>query len=231
MSNTYVIYYGWLADEAHGEPNDEARAIAAAKAPLLIAHAWTAEPDRHRNLSPQVLSLMRDAGTPVFAYVATNSGKARLDDVVALVDDCLDGGADGLFFDEADPLRDEARFEYYGALAKRIRDRGKRVILNPGVAQCGERIMEAADYVMVEHQWRNLRSGSLWSFRYPADRFMGVSSNEGNAMTYVVDRERALADTREAWQRGIGWHTSTDTYIELPEWFAAYHEAVRGEGS
>ena len=230
MPNTYVIYYGWLTDDADGEPNDDATAIAAVDAPLLIAHCWTAEPDRHLNLSPQVLSLMHARGTQVFAYVATNDGRAKLEEVARSVEAYLGGGVDGIFFDETDPLREAARFDYYSALSKLVRDRGKSVILNTGVAQCGERIMEVADRVMVEHQWRNLRSGSLWSFRYPAERFMGVSSNEGNAMTYVVDRERAVADTREAWQRGLGWHTSTDKYIEVPEWFADYHEAVRKQG-
>ena len=80
---------------------------------------------------------------------------------------------------------------------------------------------------MLEHQWRNLRSGSLWAFRYPAERFMGVSSNEERAMGYTVDEARAIEDTREAWGRGIGWHTSTDVYIELPEWFSRYHAALR----
>jgi hypothetical protein len=48
-------------------------------------------------------------------------------------------------------------------------------------------------------------------------------------MGYAVDEQRAVADTREAWKRGIGWHTSTTTYIELPDWFAAYAGAVKGE--
>ena len=48
-------------------------------------------------------------------------------------------------------------------------------------------------------------------------------------MGYVVDEQRAIADTREAWRRAIGWHTSTTTYVELPRWFATYVQAVRGE--
>ncbi len=86
--------------------------------------------------------------------------------------------------------------------------------------------MEVAGRVMVEHQWRNLRLGSLWSFRYPAQRFMGVSSNEDHAMGYAVDEPRVVEDTREAWRAGIGWHSSTGRYIELPDWFGAYMRAV-----
>src|SRR5688500_4526308 len=58
----FVIYYGWLTDDAQGEPNAVARAIAAAGTPLLIAHLRTAAPAGHRNLSSQVLALMRAAG-------------------------------------------------------------------------------------------------------------------------------------------------------------------------
>lgn len=224
--STYVIYYGWLAQDAGGEPNRDARDIAAARAPLLIAQFRTAGPGGHVNLSPQVLSAMHAAGTAVFAYVATNCGKTPLAEVRQAVAGYLEAGADGIFFDEADPLREPACFEYYKALAQCVRDAGKGVIVNPGVAQCGERIMEVADRVMVEHQWRRLRLASLWSFRYPVERFMGVSSNEGQAMGYTVDAQRAVEDTREAWRAGIGWHCSTDCYIGLPEWFGAYIGAV-----
>ena len=228
--SAYVIYYGWLTDDASGEPNGDAREIAAVPAPLLIAQFCTANPGGHTNLSPQVLALMREAGTAVFAYVATNCGKAPLGDVSAAVTSYLAAGVDGIFFDEADPLREATHFEYYKALARLVRNEGKGVIVNPGVAQCGERIMDVADRVMVEHRWRDLRLGSLWSFRYPAQRFMGVSSNEDDAMGYAVNEERAVADTREAWRAGVGWHAATDRYIELPDWFAAYVRTVnRGE--
>lgn len=214
MPNTYVIYYGWLTDDHDGESNSDAHAIAAAGTPLLIAHFWTAAPDRHKNITPRVLSLMHRAGTDVFAYVATKNGNADLEQIKQTVTECLAGGVDGIFFDEADALMCDDKLRYYEILAQLIRDKGKSVIVNPGVAQCGEKIMQIADRVMVEHQWRNLATGSLWSFRYPSDRFMGVSSNEGNAMGYLVDEQRAIEDTREAWERGVGWHTSTTTYID-----------------
>ena len=229
--STYVIYYGWLTDDAGGEPNGDAREIAAVQAPLLIAHCRTAGPGVHANLNPQVLALMHEAGTAVFAYVATNFGKAPPGDVSKVVASCLAAGVDGVFFDETDALREVTHFEYYQALARLVREAGKGVIVNPGVAQCGERIMEVADRVMVEHRWRDLRLGSLWSFRYPAQRFMGVSSNEEHAMGYCVDEQRAVADTLEAWRAGIGWHAATDRYVELPHWFAAYVRAVNSDAT
>ena len=223
----YCIYYGWLCDDDAGIPNDEARRIAAARVPLLIAHYWTAPPQRHRNLSEPVLALLRESGTEVFAYTATGCGSVPLAHLESEIDEYLAAGVDGIFFDEADPLREDAKLGYYAALAERVRARGKRLIVNPGVAQCGERIMDVADLVMLEHRWRDLRSGSLWSAQYPAERFMGVSSNEENAMGYDVDETRAIADTREAPRRRIGWHTSTDLYTKLPPWFERYFEAVR----
>lgn len=226
MPKPYVIYYGWLTDDEDGEPNDVAHGIAAVRAPLLIAQSWTAAPERHRNISPQLLALMHGAGTEVFAYVATGNGKADLREVEESVAEYLTAGVDGIFFDEADSLVSGDKLPYYESLAQSVRNTGKTVILNPGVSQCGEQIMQVADRVMVEHQWRTLARLSPWMARYGADRFMGVSSNEGNAMGYFVDQERAIRDTREAWQAGVGWHTSTNLYIELPGWFTGYMQAI-----
>ena len=227
MGNTYVIYYGWLTDDAGGEPNDDALRIAAARPPLLIAHLQAAAPDNHLNVSEQVLALMRDAGTRVFGYVATGFGRAGLDGVRHVVADNLDAGLDGIFFDEADSMTSNAKFGYYTMLAQPVRAQGKTVVLNSGVAKCGERIMEVADLLMVEHQWRTLRAQSPWITRYGAGRFMGVSSNEEGAMGYFVDGRCAVEDAREAWAGGVGWHAATDRYVELPDWFETYIEAVR----
>jgi hypothetical protein len=225
--NTYAIYYGWLTDDKDGEPNCVAHAIAAARPPLLIAHFWTAAPEGHRNISTKVLSLMHAAETQVFAYVATKGGDARLRVLQKSIGEYLAGGVDGIFFDEADPLRDDTRLAYYTTLSNQVRNEGKTVILNPGVSRCGERIMQVADRVMVEHAWRDFGAYSPWTSRYDADRFMGVSSNEDDAMGYRVDERRAIEDTRDAWRRGIGWHTSTDRYIKLPDWFDAYSQATK----
>ena len=222
----YAIYYGWLTEDDAGEPNETARRIAAARVPLLLANLWTAAPERHLNLSEPVLALLQNAGTEVFAYIATDCGKAPLRNVEAQAEECIAVGADGIFFDEADPLREKEQLAYYAALAKRLRGHGKRIVTNPGVAKCGERIMEVSDVLMVEHQWRDLREGSVWMMRYGPERFMGVSSNEDRAMGYVVDEKQAVADTHEAWKRGIGWHTSTDRYTRIPEWFEPYVDTV-----
>ena len=227
VGKTYAIFYGWLSDDRSGAPNGVARAIAHAKVPLLIANFWTAPPDRHQNLSAQVIALMHAAGTQVFGYIATGWGEADRGEVQQEIDEYLGAGIDGIFFDEADSLCSDGKLEYYASLAARVRERGGKIILNAGVAQCGEKIMKECDLVMVEHAWREARIRSPWLRRYPADRVMGVSSNEANAMGYVVDEARAIEDTREAWRSGIGWHTSTSGYVELPEWFDGYVSAVR----
>jgi hypothetical protein len=63
--------------------------------------------------------------------------------------------------------------------------------------------------------------------QYGSERFMGVSSNEGDPMGYRVDAQRAISDTREAWHARVGWHTATDRYVELPDWLEAYVEALK----
>jgi hypothetical protein len=225
---TYVIYYGWLSDDRAGAPNAAAQAIAANAVPLLIAHFRTAPPAGHTNLSAQVMSLMRGAGTQVFAYIPTAWGRADANRALRDIDEYLAAGVDGIFFDEVDSLCSDPLVAYYASLASAVRERGGHVIVNAGVARCGERIMEVCDLLMVEHAWRDVRTRSLWLRRYPEERVMGVSSNEASAMGYAVDAQRAVADTEEAWRCGIGWHTSTDRFIELPEWFASYGEALAG---
>ena len=224
--NAYVIYYGWLTDSAHGSPNAAAMSIAAARPALAIVQARTAAPAGHRNVSPQVLALMHEAGVRVYAYVATSWGLADLRDVARATNDALEAGVDGILIDEADPLCTNAHYNYYRAISDYIRARGKGLIFNTGVARCGEPIMGLADHLMVEHHWRDARAHSAWMAAYPAERFMGVSSNEGNALGYYVDERRACADAREAQQRGIGWHASTDRYVDLPSWFMSYMQAV-----
>ena len=222
VRNHYAIYYGWLSDDASGEPNAAARALAKLRLPLLIANYRTAPPASHANLTPQLLALLRDAGTAVFAYIATDWGRADRKKTLRQIDEYLAAGVAGVFFDEADSLCSDAKLEYYAALATRVRRHGGSIILNAGVSQCGEKIMELCDMLMVEHAWREARVRSPWLRRYPAERVMGVSSNEDNAMGYAVDEQRAIQDTREAWNTGVGWHASTNRYVELPDWYERY---------
>lgn len=223
---TYAIYYGWLTDGAHGEPNAAAASIAAAAPPLLIASYRTAAPAGHVNLSPAVLAALHAAGTAVYAYVATGFGRADASALAADIAEYVEAGADGVFFDEADPLVASAPRLFYLGLARCARGLGAGVIANPGVAACGEALMDVADRVMLEHRWREFAATCPWRRRYPAERYMGVSSDEERAMGYAMDARRAVADTREAWASGIGWHTSTQRYTALPPWFADYVAAV-----
>jgi hypothetical protein len=226
LTNPYVIYYGWLADDERGTPNAAARRIAAARPPLLVASYWT-EPKAHRSLSDEVLALMHAAGTRVFAYVRTGWGATDLQQAKASASEYLAGGADGIFLDECSNFLDSSRLLYYRALAQLVRGAGKALIVNPGVSRCGEDIMSVADLVMIEHEWRSFSEHSPWRSRYPAERFMAVSSNEETGMGYPIDHARAIEDTREAWSAGIGWHTSTDRYVTLPDWFDDYIAAVK----
>lgn len=221
MSKTYVIYYGWLS-EKNGELSAEAERIANARVPLLIAPVKTARPAAHVNLNPAVISSMHAAGTEVFAYVDTDYARVSLKVAKREVNDALSAGVDGIFYDQTIASPQDAALDYYTALSAAIKAAGKRIIANVGVTQCGSVLMRFADYVMLEHGWRNLANASPWTVHRPAETFMGVSSNEENAMGYAMDEKRAISDTREAWGRNIGWHASTELYAHLPAWFESY---------
>jgi hypothetical protein len=232
MRNTYVVYYGWLIGDAFGNPGAAAVEIADAGVPLLVAECFTKEP-RLTNMSPQVLALMRNAGTEVYAYVSTRWGRLDLADVEQATAERLVDGVDGIFFDEAPSSLNAVTLRYYRTLSDLVRNQGKSVILNPGVSRCDEALMELADKVMVEHEWRDVAAHSPWTSAF-SDRIMGISSNvldeRGKLpMGYRVNRERAIADTHEAWESGVGWHTSTDVHITIPEWFDDYIDAVSAE--
>lgn len=227
IGRTYVIYYGWLTGDAGGEPNAAAREIATAAPPLLIASFATAAPAGHRNLSAPVLAMLREAGTEVYAYLATDYGRAASGALGRSIDEFLAAGVDGIFFDETDALVNDAKLGYYATLARRVHEQGGAVIANTGVGACGERVMDCADRLMVEHRWREVASGSPWTCRYPPERLMGVSSDEEHAMGYAMTLDIAIRDTRDAWARGIGWHASTGRYTRLPPWFRAYVAAVK----
>lgn len=226
MSKTYVIYYGWLA-EASGELRAEAERIADARVPLLIAPLMTAKPGAHVNLNPAVIARMHASGTEVFAYVDTDYAKIPLKVVKRAVNDALATEVDGIFYDQTTASPEGACLDYYTALSAPVKAAGKRIIANVGVTQCGSVLMRFADRVMLEHKWRNLANASPWTVHRPPETFMGVSSNEENAMGYEMDEARAVADTREAWARNVGWHTSTELYPHLPVWFESYLKTVR----
>ncbi len=227
--NLYLIYYGWLIADQEGTPNEAARTIASAGPSAVLAMFHTFTP-RYTNLSVQVRQVLHDAGTRIFAYVDTNYGRRALKRVEAEALEYLSNGVDGIFFDRGHNCLDNSRRKYYATLYRLVAGCGKTAIVNTGVAQCGETIMDQTDILMVEHDWRRLYRANPWHARYPAERFMGDSSNEPGADAFLghrIDCRRAAQDTLEAWSNGIGWHTSTDRYTDLPPWFSAYLNHLR----
>ena len=225
MANTYGIYYGQMVD-GKGAPNAAAKRIAAARLPLLICTFTTIEGTPRENMNSEVLSLMKSAGTAVYAQVATGWGRSDLESVKQQAAESLAQGADGIFFNETGTLEGDYLLDYYKPLADLVRGQGKSVIVNPGTAKLGASITEVGDLIMVGHDWRRLQSESPWAAQC-CDRFMGVSRNDNGGMGYFVDLETAVRDTREAFAGRFQWHTSTDKFAYVPEWFERYVAAVR----
>jgi hypothetical protein len=226
--NRYVVYYGWLIDGADGTPNEAARVIAAATPHALIASYYTQQP-RMTNLSGQVRERLHGMGIQIYAYIPTQYGRRDLNQVSDEILEYLANDIDGIFFDEVYSFADLAKLNYYRQLHTLVKDRGGTVVMNVGVAWAGREIMEVTDMLMVEHQWRVFAQRCPWRKEYDASRMMGVSSNEpgaGAELGYTIDREIAIRDTLDAWNQGIGWHYSTQSYIELPTWFTQYMRAV-----
>ncbi len=216
----FVIYYGWLIADVAGTPNSAAHAIAAARPDLLIASFNTFEP-KYINLSRQVRDLLHQAGVRLFAYVDTGYGQRDRNVVKAEALEYLSQDVDGIFFDQVYNFLDNAQLEYYQELYGFVRNQLRSVIVNPGIGQPGQEIMNVTDILMVEHAWREMYQANSWFSAYPPQRFMGNSSDEHNS-TYLMDCEAAVKETTEAWNNGIGWHFSTNRYTALPVWFLDY---------
>ncbi len=228
--NLYIIYYGWLVSGESGKPNEVAARIAAARPKAVVAPLFLAGSDAH-NLSPDVREMLRAADVRVWGYVPTGYGNRPLSAVITDVVGYMANGLDGIFFDEVYHFRNGAMMGYYRVLFDVCKQFGGKVILNPGVADVGEMIMEVTDILTLEHQWRNFSRICRWRKRYEAERFMGNSSNEPGAAAFLgttVDADTAVRETRDAWSGGIGWHYSTDRYTELPPWFAPYINETAG---
>lgn len=219
---TYVIYYGWLADD-QGAPTAAAQAIAQARPALAIVAGMTTRPQR-LNFTPSVRELWLRAGIATLIYVPTAYARRDWDVVWNACQAAHSWGAQGVLLDEVPPQVDRCWWAYYGRLYSALAGE-LLVALNTGVAQTDPHVMAACDLLMVEHQWRQFAAQATWSRAFPSSRFMGVSSNEPGAAVWLghsIDRDNAVVETRLAWRSGIGWHTSTDHYIALPAWWSAY---------
>jgi hypothetical protein len=223
--NFYVIYYGHLVDK-NGTMTDQTNKILAAKPELVIV--TYSFPDGELNLTPYVYKQFSDAGIKVLTYTWTNYGSRDLNAVKADIDAQIASGVNGIFVDEMSNIQTDAEYNYYATIYKHIKSYGqnKLVVMNPGHYKVAERVMQISDIVSLEEEWVDHDQMS-WIDRYPPSRFMGVSSNE--YCSACVNESNAAEKTTEAWSAGIGYHFSTDKYIELPSWFGSYVAQVEEE--
>jgi len=221
----FVVYYGWYYNHG-GELGPEIERIIAARPEFVISPYHTSS--GQVNLKQEVMDKFHGEGIKVMVYIATGNGGRDLDDVLQEIKTGLDGGADGVMLDEVAMLHYDAQVEYYKKVYDYVKSFGSErlVIANPGSILVNEKVMSVSDIVSFEHQWR-LAAHVDWFSKYPATRFMGISSNDiSNVMGYKVDDETGARDSIEAWQAGIGYHYSTNTYTTLAPWFEEYQKAL-----
>lgn len=221
----FVIYYGWYTD-SRGELGPAIDRIIAVRPEFVISPYHTST--GRVNLVPEAIEKFHDAGVRVIVYIATGNAEKELEVVLQEIKTGLDAGADGVMLDEVAMLHSGWQVEYYREIYDYVKSFGseKVVIANPGSIRVNEKVMSMSDIVSFEHQWR-LASQIDWFSEYSPTRFMGISSNDiANVMGYEVDEESAPRDSIEAWQAGIGYHFSTNTYTTLAPWFEEYHKAL-----
>ncbi|MEW6603268.1 MAG: spherulation-specific family 4 protein [Thermoproteota archaeon] len=216
--NLYVIYYGHLVDD-NGDMTEQTLRIISSKPELVIVPY--SFPDGELNLTPAVHRAFKEAGIKVLTYTWTDYGNRDLNAVKADIDAQMASDVDGIFVDEVTNIVTDDEYEYYAAVHKHIKSHGqdKLSIMNPGHYQVNEWVMQISDIVSLEEEWV-YHEQIHWMDKYPPSRFMGVSSNEYCAA--CINEANAAGKTAEAWSAGIGYHFSTDKYIDLPAWFDSY---------
>jgi len=216
--NLYVIYYGHLIDDNNEMTEQASRIIAARPELVIVPYSF---PDGDLNLTPAVYQAFKEAGIKVLTYTWTDYGNRDLDGVKADIDVQMASDVDGIFVDEVTNIVTDAEYDYYAAVHQHIKSYGqdKLSIMNPGHYQVSERVMQISDIVSFEEEWVYYEQ-IPWMDKYPPSRFMGVSSNE--YCIACIDESNAAGKTAEAWSAGIGYHFSTDKYIDLPAWFNGY---------
>ena len=223
--NFYVIYYGHLVGR-DGEMTEQTSRILAARPDLVVVpHSF---PDGELNLTPAVHGQFEASGIKVLTYVWTNYGQRNLDEVRADIDRQMASGVDGVFIDEVTNLTTRGEYDYYSAIYRHVKGygQGSIVVMNPGHYAVEERVTQISDIVSLEEEWV-YHDRMPWITRYPPAEFMGVSSNE--YCDQCVTGENAAGKTAQAWDSGIGYHYSTDMYIDLPAWFGGYAESLNAE--
>lgn len=224
-AHKFVIYYGWYYNQ-DGRLGHDIDRIIEAKPEFIISPYYTSAGEV--NLRPKVMEKFHDNGIKVLTYVATGDTDRNLMNVLAEIKAGFDSGADGIMVDEVSILHTQFELNYYKKIYDYVKSFGsdKIVVANPGSVLVSEEVMSISDIVSFEHQWR-LAPSIDWFSKYPSTRFMGVSSNDiENVMGYAVSENNAVADTMDAWQAGIGYHFSTDSYTELPAWFGDYESKL-----
>ena len=223
VQNFYVIYYGHLVNR-DGEIADQTYQIITAKPKLVITPY--SFPDGQPNLTQKVLKQFHDAGIKVLTYTWTKYGSRNIEEVKTDIARQLGAGADGILVDEVTNIETDSEYSYYSAIYNYIKsfNSDKVVVMNPGHYKVTERIMEISDIVSLEEEW-TYHDQIPWKDKYAPTRFMGVSSNE--YCNQCITATNAINKTLDAWSSGIGYHFSTDKYIDLPSWFNSYALQVK----
>ncbi|MCI0560281.1 MAG: spherulation-specific family 4 protein [Nitrososphaera sp.] len=224
--NLYVIYYGHLVDRAGAMTVQASKILASDPELVIVPHSF---PDGELNLTPEVRQAFTDQGIKVVTYTWTDYGLRDLAEVKLEIDRQLaESQVDGIFVDEVTNIESDREYLYYSEIYRHVKsnDPDAMVIMNPGHYKVSERIMSISDIVSLEEEWV-FHNDMLWKPRYPPSEFMGVSSNEYCGQ--CVDGSIAAARTTEAWDAGIGYHFSTDRYVDIPAWFDSYAAQVNKE--
>lgn len=235
-----------LADE-NGEPTEACMRLAKTK-PFFVCSQYKL--GGRRNLTSQVIDLFHSYNVKVFAHIwgheraDPNIPHKTLDETLAMIDEALTvEGIDGLWFGEVyhfmrqpqiDPTGE--RKQYFIDCYNHVKNINQdlTVVFNTGTNFTSEEIMNYCDILSVETRWASFAVESKWWKNYAADRFVGVTKElnwKGEMkMVYRVSLARAVYDTKEAWNLGFGFHSSSVRADALSVWLEDYARLIYEDG-
>lgn len=228
----YIVFEGTLL--SNGQPNSVAERIVNGKNlygfPSYV-EVTTAYP--YGEINNALVDYFHSAGINVSARVWSDGGDNPIGTIESQIDQILAWAShvDMIMIDECNG----DMYSYLQTLANFVHNKGKLICFNMAGWSFSENHIPMADLISIEYAWREfVIEHSDWINSYP-DKFFGVSYDFGydylGQPDITVDLDRAIYDTKEAWNSGIHYYyaiggTEGGGAFVLPTWYEDYLQAL-----
>lgn len=155
----------------------------------------------------------KDAGIKYFEYIDGGYENINLMSIMADIHKAANAGAYGIFIDQVSYSPSGSQLAFLASIYQEAHTQGLKVVLNTGVANWSDSLMDCCDYINSTENWngQNLSpSQTKWKERV-------WLLTEGCTLPNIASNL-----TLAAWSRGIASHYACELYTALPSWLDQY---------